>query len=228
MAFHRVDAAIAGEVFRAVEVAAPRAMRWGELRFPVEVRVHPTHDDLEEAAGYKDLPWLRAWATDRIIHLQSPRTWGGGETEERLGELLAHEMTHVVMYQNALSEGGIGRLQIPIWFLEGMASVTAEQGYRRHEAGYLGRYLAKNPSANLLRPSLALYREQRDLVYSAAHLTFLYLVESSGEEIVRAILARMREGATFDQSFLQEVGESPQVFEDRLHAIFRAARSPVL
>jgi hypothetical protein len=223
VAFNRVDAAIASEVFRAVEAASAPATRWGELLFPVEVQVHATHAELEAAAGYNDLPWLRAWATDRVIHVQSPRTWGGGETEERLEELLTHEMTHVVMYQHSLGGGPIRQLKIPVWFLEGMASVTASQGYRRRDAESLGLYLGQNPEADLFRPSLSLYRHERDLVYSAAHLAFRYLVESAGEDAVRAILGGMRRGAAFDQAFRDAVGESAAVFEDRLAAIIKAA-----
>jgi hypothetical protein len=206
-----------------VGASTPRATRWGALLAPVEVRVHPTHAALEEAAGYSNIPWLRAWATDKVIHLQSPRTWGGGSTEERLEELLTHEMTHVVMYQQALGSGGIAKLKLPIWFLEGMASVTAEQGYRRMDATALGSYLAAHPGVDLLKPSSALYREQRELVYSAAHLAFLYLVESSGEEAIAGILSRMHAGEGFDEAFRESVGESPSVFEDRLQAILRAA-----
>jgi hypothetical protein len=221
VAFHRQDASIAGEVFRAVGVATPKALRWGKLSDPVEVRIHPSHAALEEAVGYHDLPWLRAWATARVIHLQSPRTWGGGDTGERLAELLSHELTHTVMYQRAAARAGLP--DIPVWFSEGMASCTADQGYRRQPASALGSYLRENPKANLLRPAPALYRDRRDLVYSAGHLAFLYLLEAYGDSAVSALLDAMRAGASFDRAFTQAFGEPPLVFEERLHAILREA-----
>lgn len=222
VAFHREDASIAAEVFRATEQALPRALRWGALRGPVEVKIHANHDDLETAVGYKDLPWLRAWATQDAVHLQSPRTWGGGDTEERLAELLLHELTHVVMYQRALPPRA-PIPAIPVWFSEGMASYTAEQGYRRLPPEQLGAYLREHPRANLLRPSQALYRDRRDLAYSAGHWAFRYLHESHGEDAVHDFLDAMHNGLSFDRAFSRVFGESPQLFEDRLHAILREA-----
>ena len=225
VSFDRIDAPIAATVFHAVTAAAPKAARWGKLLSTVEVRIHPTHSALENAAGYKNLPWLRAWATPNVIHLQSPRTWGGGDTEDRLEELLIHEFTHTAMYQNCLpkNETSAAKLKIPAWFLEGMASVTAEQGYRRLTPELIGRYISTSAELNPLQPTVALYREQRQLVYSAAHLAFLYLVESNGEESIEALLARMKGGVVFDQAFDEVFGESQHDFEDRLLAILRAA-----
>jgi hypothetical protein len=225
VSFDRIDAPIAAAVFHAVTEVAPKAARWGTLLSTVEVRIHPTHSALETAAGYKNLPWLRAWATPNVIHLQSPRTWGGGDTEDRLEELLLHEFTHTAMYQNCLpaDETSAAKLKIPAWFLEGMASVTAEQGYRRLTPELIGRYISTFPEMNLMQPTAALYRDQRQLVYSTAHLAFLYLVESNGEASIETLLARMKSGVIFDKAFDEVFGESQSDFEDRLLAILRAA-----
>src|SRR6185295_2154512 len=45
-------------------------------------------------------------------------------------ELMLHELTHCVMYQRSASAADWSRKRIPLWFREGMASVTASQSYR--------------------------------------------------------------------------------------------------
>ena len=64
------DAAAARQVRRALEVAAPRVARWGGLRDPVTVTIHPTHEALELAVDRRGYAWLHAWARFRTIDLQ--------------------------------------------------------------------------------------------------------------------------------------------------------------
>ena len=77
----------------------------------------------------------RAWAFADQVLLQSPRTWNpvGGADDDELAELIAHEVTHALMYQ-LMQPGDDPSWAVeepPLWFREGMASVTAGQGHRR-------------------------------------------------------------------------------------------------
>lgn len=126
------DAEAAVEIERGLERAVPRARRWGGFRAPVTITIYPTHKALEEAVGREGYDWLRAWARYGTVDLQSPRTWSlFGGTEDAIVELLSHELTHCVMYQQAGSEWTWAYKSIPLWFREGMASVSAGQAYRR-------------------------------------------------------------------------------------------------
>ena len=127
------DAAAARRVAEALVKALPCAERWGQLRVPVTVVLHPSHAALEEAVHRDGFAWLRAWARFDTIDLQSPRTWNliFPPTLAEIEELLAHELTHCVMYQRAGTASSWPYKGIPLWFREGMASVTAGQGYKR-------------------------------------------------------------------------------------------------
>src|SRR3954465_15465508 len=111
----------------AILVAAAPLSRWGSFEQPVDIRVYPDHESLEAAVQRDGYPWLRAWAFGDRIFLQSPRSWNDpspAAVSAELRELLAHELTHSLMYQLL---GGAP--EPPLWFREGMASVTAGEGH---------------------------------------------------------------------------------------------------
>src|SRR5512140_2846825 len=64
------DAAFARRVREALPAALPLAGRFGELRAPVTLTIHPTHASLEAAAGKAGYAWLRAWARPDAIEVQ--------------------------------------------------------------------------------------------------------------------------------------------------------------
>ena len=76
---------------------------------------------------------------------------------------------------------------------------------------------------NVLRPSIDLYRNQREIVYSAAHLAFLYLVQANSEDSIKQLLDKMHSGENFEVAFEDTFEESPPQFEDSLQAILREA-----
>jgi len=129
-----------GEIERlrsALLVAAAPLSRWGSFEHPIAIRVYPDHESLEAAVQREGYPWLRAWAFADRIFLQSPRSWNDpspATVAAELRELLAHELTHALMYQLL---GGAP--EPPLWFREGMASVTAGQGHRRPTSDELSR-----------------------------------------------------------------------------------------
>lgn len=234
------DAGAARQVLRALAVAAPRAQRFVPLVSQVTLTLHPSHEDLEKAVDREGYDWLRAWARQRTVDLQSPRTWGlWGAGDREVEELLAHELTHCAMFQAAPAgreEGSWVLLDVPRWFAEGMASVAAGQGHRRASVeklrehwsevaagagdGWLGSRLAQTggsepePRGDPLLDPDPLYRERADLVYGAAHHAFAALVAKHGEDAIRRIFEHVREGSTFAAAFRREIGVDPEAFAD--------------
>jgi hypothetical protein len=224
--FSEADRGEADRIARCLLRIAPRLARWGAFHWGVELRVYPTHAELEDAANQEDLPWLRAWAWGRSVALQSPRTWSepiavpDGEVEE----LLAHELTHALMYQ-LIEPHLASEDEPPLWFREGMASVTAGQGHRRWGPAELARFVAAHPGTDLLHPSAEVYRVEKEAVYGAAHRAFELLLELAGDGGVREILRRAGEGRTFDQAFAEATGRPLAAFEADSVRVGFASRS---
>lgn len=203
--------------------AGPRLSRWGTFRQGVWIRVYPDHDTLEAALDRHGYPWLRAWAFGDQVLLQSPRSWNapsGAALNEELSELLAHELTHSLMYQlmepvePGPSFGPDAVLEEPpLWFREGMASVTAGQGHRRLSGEELSRWLRAHPGADLLHPDVELYRTEKEAVYGAAHRAFERLVRVAGDQSIRDVLRGVREGARFADAFKASTGHGLPDFE---------------
>jgi hypothetical protein len=201
-------------VRRAVENAAPRLARWGVLRREVTVRVLRDHAALEAAIGKSGYPWLRAWATFGEIHVQSPASWTPtGASQAQTDELVLHELTHCLMYQQAAQGSEWRRKAIPVWFREGMASYTADQGYRRGSLAELNGRLADARAIDPIEGAGGIYRAESEAVYTAAHHAFVFLVQRYREEGVRRILAAMYEGRSFDAAFREAIGIDRSGFE---------------
>ena len=234
------DAEAARRVVAALQVALPRTSRWGGLERPVTVTIHPSHAALEEAVRRPGYPWLRAWARYATIDLQSPSTWSWlGASDQRLVELLTHELTHCVMYQRAATDMDWSLKGIPIWFREGMASHTAAQGYRRGTLEDLWRHYQeglpgagdgeREPGAvaraargrvtdgDPLGESDLFYQDRAEVVYGAAHHAFGFLLERYGEAAAHGLLDRMRAGASFARAFKATYG----IEEEELVSDFR-------
>jgi len=211
------DAPEVPRIQRGLLAAVARAARWGSFREGVLVQVLPDHASLEDAVDRHGYPWLRAWAFGDQVLLQSPRTWNpvGGADDDELAELIAHEVTHALMYQ-LMQPGDDPSWAVeepPLWFREGMASVTAGQGHRRPPAVALSRWAAEHPGDDLLRPAPELYRTEKDAVYGAAHRTFELLVKTAGDDAVRQLLRRVSAGSGFSDAFKASTGHALVDFE---------------
>jgi hypothetical protein len=193
------DADAAEQVKRVLPRAVLAAERWGSLEGPVAVTIHPTHDRLEAATGREGQPWMRAWARRGAVDLQSPRTWSrGSASDDALGQLLAHELTHCVLF-HAAGPGWKAR-DIPLWFREGMASVTAGERHAR-------------ASAEAISAPERMMSSDAKLIYGTADRAFRYLIARYGQDRVRLLLARLGEGRTFPVAFRDALGVPLAEFE---------------
>jgi hypothetical protein len=205
------DARGARRVIRALEAAAPRVRRWGALARPVTITVHPDHEALEAAAAHPGYVWLHAWARYDTIEIQSPGSWSFfGASAGELEELVTHELTHCAVYQLAGDELSWMYKEIPRWFGEGLATVTAGQGHRFPGTDGLARFYAARPAPAppgdpLLDPE-PIYAEHWRVVYGASHLAAQRLLERHGEAAVRDVLRRMKDGQRFPAAFEASIG----------------------
>ncbi|MBK7864808.1 MAG: hypothetical protein IPJ65_40655 [Archangiaceae bacterium] len=218
------QAADAETVAHALEAAAPKVARWGALSTPVELYLMPSHRDLEWAAHRHGYGWLRAWAQYDDVLLQAPSTWSTHEHD--VGELLAHELTHCVMYQKSATPRDWALKAIPLWFREGMASWTAEQGHRWMSLEDLARVYEEGPGADPIADADALYQERSAAVYAASHYAFSFLMNRYGAPAVEKVMAGMAQGEPFDAAFREGVGLETARFvaEFRRYIVWRAFR----
>jgi hypothetical protein len=201
------DASAARDVRGAIARAAPRVLRWGGLRVPVTITIHPSHAALERATARPGQAWLRAWARFDTVELQSPRTWGFfAPSARKLEELVAHELTHCAMYQRAADAQSWMFKEIPPWFSEGIASVAAGQGHRYQGLDALHAVYTERPARDPLLNPEPLYADRADVVYGAAHHAAEFLIARYGEERVPEILGLMSNGLGFPAAFEAAVG----------------------
>jgi hypothetical protein len=196
------DEAVAEQVQRVLPRAVRMAARWGPLPASVALTVHATHAELEAATRRTGNPWMRAWARVGAVDLQSPRTWSRGRaTDEALTQILAHELTHCALFQ-ATGRDGSAR-EIPLWFLEGMASVAAGESHdvaRAEAIGSPGTFLRTEP----------------EVVYGTADRAFRELIRRFGDDGIRILIARLGEGLAFPAAFRDALGVPLADFEGDL------------
>jgi hypothetical protein len=193
------DGDAAAQVARVLPEALGRVERWGALPGPVTIRIHPSHSALAEAAGRPADAWLRAWARADSVELQSPRTWSRGRaSDEALTSLLAHELTHCLLFQRIGARWTVR--DVPGWFEEGLASFTAGERHQRADA-------------SALRPTLLALRSDAALAYGTADRAFRHLVDRHGEAAVRRILSSLAAGQDFPSAFQAATGTSVAAFE---------------
>jgi len=213
LSYQSGDEGSVGVLERAIRAASPRLVHWGRLRSPVRVAVLPTHESLEAAVNRHGYDWLRAWARYEEIFVQSPRTWTvAGANPVDVDELMLHELTHCLMYQRSAGRGDWMRKRIPLWFREGMASVTASQGYRWPSLEDLARFYAGHPGEDPVAEPDALYQGQNVVVYGAAHHAFAFLVRRYGEAAVEKTMEQMSAGAAFPEAFQAATGVEAKYF----------------
>jgi hypothetical protein len=177
---------------------------WGELRSPITVTIYPNHRSLEEALHKKGYTWLKAWATEEEIFLQSPRSWPVVR-KKNFFDLMTHELTHVIHLQTAGVEarrlgresGDIG----PFWFSEGLASYTSDQRYRRYSRKKLLKKLKAKPGFDPFSPTERDVRDHEKLTYSSAHYLVTYLIRAYGEEKIRDLIKIAAQGRPFQKAF---------------------------
>jgi hypothetical protein len=168
----------------------------------VALTVHASDAALEAATRRTGNPWMRALAGVDAVDLQSPRTRSRGRaSDQALTQILAHELTHCALFQ-ATGRDGRAR-EIPLWLLEGMASVAAGE---RHDVA----------RAEAIASPGSFLRSDPGVVYGTADRAFRELVQRFGEDGVSRVVARLGEGHAFPDAFRDALGVPLAGFEGDL------------
>lgn len=213
-----------GRVHGALERVAPKLDRWGGLATKVTVKIAPSHDHLERAVGRPGYDWLRAWAMYGELIIQSPATWAANDAD--LDELVVHELTHCLLFQRSGTEDTWAAKEIPLWFREGMAVFTADQGLRFPSLEDLAGWLEQNPAVNVFGEAEELSKTAYAQIYGLSYHAMRFFLRRHQERAVTETMALMREGDDFEGAFTRAVGLTPRRFQtDFLNFVrFRAFR----
>lgn len=207
------DAIMVSELLREI---IPSIESWGGLSEPITIRIYSSHKDLERAIKRQGYNWLVAWAQYDRIHLQAPSTWTGVRLRTRVRELLTHELTHVAMYQIIGKKNDWYKKKIPLWFREGQASVSANQGYRRLSREALREYyLGSDFTGDLIVEADRLVKNHAKEVYSAAHWAFVDLMAWAGRESILKMLSKIGSGRSFRQAWFDTFHSPLAAYQDR-------------
>lgn len=195
----------------AIERVASRLDRWGGLEVPVTLHVTPTHDALERAVGRRGFDWLRAWAKYDELYFQAPSTWAPNDGQ--VEELVLHELTHCLLFQRSGTARDWTTKDIPLWFREGMALVTAEQGVGLPSLEDLADWVIANPELDVFKDADRLSRAAFSSVYGLSFHAVKFLLRRHGDALVLEVMRGLRQGQPFDEAFSKVAKTTPRRFE---------------
>jgi hypothetical protein len=194
-----------------IERVLPKLRRWGTILRPVVVKVAPTHHDLVRAVGRPDHTWLRAWATANELIVQSPATWA--KSDVALDELVLHELSHCLLFQNSSLEDDAEMRQIPFWFREGLATVIAEQGPHFPSLEDLSAWLRGAQGSDVFRDAEERSRHDFRNVYGLSFHAMRFLFRRYRDDAVVRTMELLKAGMHFNDAFRDAVGMTPRQFE---------------
>jgi hypothetical protein len=128
--------------------------------------------------------------------------------KQDLAHIISHEIAHILINET------VGRNSAPRWFHEGVAEMVSG-GIGIRGRIYLMVKTIQNDLLTFEEIENIFITGQADaaLAYDQAMLAIMQLVEEHGRMIIRDILVRMNENATFEQAFTESTGTSVESFE---------------
>jgi hypothetical protein len=185
--------------------------RWGSLAVDVTVHIAPTHSALERAVGRQGYDWLRAWARYDELIIQSPSSWAGSDRD--VDELVVHELTHCLLFQRSGNSKTWESKQIPFWFREGLATVTADQGLRYPSLEDLADWIQSNSGLDVFGDAERLSRKAYAQIYGTSFHAMRFLLKRVGDRAIVEMMAAMRQGENFEGAFARATGTTQRRFE---------------
>jgi Peptidase MA superfamily len=191
--------------------ASTAAERFAKLSKPVTLSVVDSHQHLEAAVGRYGYPWLRAWAYAETIVVQAPSTWHEqGASRAEMVELLTHELTHCALFQQL---GETQSRQVPLWFREGLATVTAGQGARYMTLFELADAVSAAGAKDYFQSDDTTAQRDFDATYAFAHHAVNFLLRRGDEARIKDLIVSMARGASFEAAFLSAMPFSLGAFQ---------------
>lgn len=164
---------------------------------PIRVELVPESSGIARSVQ----PWIAGYAIGEsslvvLFPARSP-----GYPDNTLEDVLRHELAHVLI--SRASGGG----RVPRWFNEGLA-MEVERERRFQDQTELFYQLVKGGETDLHQLDGLFLGSQNDQIraYALAGAFIHDVLQSYGPTSARGILARMRQGASFDSAFIDVTG----------------------
>jgi hypothetical protein len=148
---------------------------------------------------FRDITRLAGWAGAAFDGQIKVPIAGYREDRELLERVLVHEFTHAALYDLA---GG----RVPAWLNEGLAMLF--EGVEREPGGYMPLFLMD-------KPFTAMGESQALKAYRASYSAVKYLTTQYDMAFVRMLSGRLKEGKTFEASFIEVYGMTVKEFEQK-------------
>src|SRR5262252_230786 len=164
-----------------------------ESASPIRVVLAPENTELARSVS----PWISGFAVGEsslvvIFPARSP-----GYPDNTIEDVLRHEVAHVLIWRAAKGN------PVPRWFNEGLA-MNVERARRFQDQTELLYQLVKGGETGLHRLDGLFTGSQSDQVraYALAGAFVHDILQMYGETSAKAVLARIRQGAPFEEAFL--------------------------
>lgn len=179
---------------------------------PLDIYIVTSEDRFDSLAGPSVPDWGAGVAIPHrnLIVIKSPLILRG---EKSLGELVAHEFSHIALARR------LKRHQGPRWLNEGMAMyLSAEWGWSDNLsvswAVVLGAIIPLREIENLNR----FEKDIAQVAYSESYLAFKYFIDTYGKSSLNILLDRIAAGASPDRAFIAAIGMRYAGFEREFSA----------
>lgn len=173
---------------------------------PIRVVLAPENSELARNV----VPWISGFAVGEsslvvIFPARSP-----GYPDDTIEDVLRHEVAHVLIWR--ATDGH----PVPRWFNEGLA-MDVERARRFQDQTELLYQLVKGGETDLHRLDGLFTGSQSDQVraYAVAGALVHDILQMFGATSAKAILARIHQGASFEEAFLDVTGVSPATAESQ-------------
>lgn len=181
--------------------------REGGFRYPLTIRfVDELPSGAEQRWAYVKLTSdLSGTRQDLYANLEAYRRGSGYFDKAYL-----HEMGHVFL---AEAIGPRAFSVLPVWFVEGMAMWSAEEGKPAVKAHILARLERFETGAELLGP---LEGERQMTRYPQYYMAIEYISQAKGPEALRQIIEDLAGGTELKEALRNRLGEDWNVFKENV------------
>ncbi|NLP09997.1 biopolymer transporter Tol, partial [bacterium] len=205
-------ATFVGQVAEECYQSLRRSFRY-ELQDRIKVIVHNSHNDFQQTN----------------VDLSPPEESVGGFTEffknrvvlpyegewEKFRHVIHHELTHAVMLQMVYGAGvqsiitGLTQLQLPLWFVEGLAEYES-RGWDIESDMYM-----RDATLNSYVPPIPyLYGF---MAYKGGQSVWNYIAERYGEEKVGELIGKVKIAKSFEKGLKNSIGVDEEELTKRWH-----------
>lgn len=183
-----------------------------EIGRTLKVYVYGSEADFRSASGPGTHEWAggSAFTRDGVVLILAPPN-----ALEYARRTVAHELTHVVVYQSTRNPYG----GLPTWLEEGLA-MRSEGDLQPSFRRALDAAIKEDRLISVwaLSSSFPTDADQAELSYAQSYSLVEFVVERYGQAGMSRLLAEFREGATFDDALRAALGVDTYGLDDQWRA----------